>query len=129
LLLAKIHPDVAQSNTATPTPGATPTPFTPPVFMLVAQANESGGSTLTQTSLFGSRIFYSGGAADTFDLYDVWGQPLCGGTTISYRGFIAVDRISTVMLGQPVDKYPNPATVGIQGSCLPAKPSQYLPLK
>jgi hypothetical protein len=97
--------------------------------MLVAQANESGGSTLTQTSLFGSRIFYSGGAADTFDLYDVWGQPLCGGTTISYRGFIAVDRISTVMLGQPVDKYPNPATVGIQGSCLPAKPSQYLPLK
>ena len=61
LLLAKIHPDVAQSNTATPTPGATPTPFTPPVFMLVAQANESGGSTLTQTSL--SEVEFSTAAA------------------------------------------------------------------
>jgi hypothetical protein len=65
-------------------------------------ALESGGTQLTRSSWYGSRIYYSGGAVATFNVYNGEGHFLCSGVSYAYRGFVqATDIGAAALFGQP----------------------------
>jgi hypothetical protein len=49
---------------------------------------ESGGSLITTSNIFGSKVHFSGGAIATYDLFDFTGKLSCSGVAFAYGGYV-----------------------------------------
>jgi hypothetical protein len=56
--------------------------------LLMLGALESGGTVVRFTNVLGTRVSYSGGAVDTYALFDLNGQLECSGNVYDYAGAI-----------------------------------------
>jgi hypothetical protein len=56
--------------------------------VLSVKALESGGGVLTHSSIFGSKVFFSGGAVATYALFQINGALTCSGNVFDYAGYI-----------------------------------------
>jgi len=63
-------------------------PANAPQHILLLKALESGGSVSKSTSIFGSRMAYSGGSVGTYALFDLSGELECSGNVYDYAGYI-----------------------------------------
>jgi hypothetical protein len=64
------------------------------VYFVSLHSVDSGGSTLSQTSFFGTRVFYSGGAVSIFSVFDAnVGTLLRSGVSYAYRGSVSQNQM------------------------------------
>ena len=56
--------------------------------ILAVKALESGGGVLTKSNLFGSKVYFSGGAVATYALFQMDGSLRCSGNVYDYDGYI-----------------------------------------
>lgn len=59
--------------------------------VLYLKALESGGSLITKTNVFGSKVYFSGGAVATYALFDLEGPLRCSGNVFDYGGFVKAE--------------------------------------
>ena len=78
---------LAQSLGVDPATGRIPA--TAPQHLLMVKALESGGSVNHSSSIFGSKMSYSGGSVGTYALFNLGGQLECSGNVYDYAGPIA----------------------------------------
>jgi hypothetical protein len=64
-------------------------PPTAPQHVLMVKALESGGSVNHSTSIFGTKMSYSGGSVGTYTLFNLSGQLECSGNVYDYAGPVA----------------------------------------
>jgi hypothetical protein len=83
-------------------PPSTPQPPAPPVtdfLFLSLHTLDSGGDTLTKSSLFtGTRNYFSGAVMSTFRLYRADGTLICGGSSVGYRGYVQDNGMSQAII-------------------------------
>lgn len=69
-----------------------------PYYLVSVRSLESGGNVLTKSNLFaGSHVFFSGGAASTFDVFKGDGGIICSGVSYGYRGFVGESSMNTAV--------------------------------
>src|ERR1035441_5488245 len=78
---------LAQRLGADPATGTIPA--TAPQHLLMVKALESGGSVNHSTSIFGTKMSYSGGSVGTYTLFNLNGELECSGNVYDYAGPIA----------------------------------------
>jgi hypothetical protein len=64
-------------------------PVTAPQHLLMVKALESGGSVNHSTTVFGTKMSYSGGSVGTYSLFNLNGELECSGNVFDYAGPIA----------------------------------------
>jgi hypothetical protein len=83
---------LAQRLGADPATGAIPD--SAPQHVLLVKALESGGSVNHSSSIFGSKMSYSGGSVGTFALFDLRGQVECSGNVYEYAGTVSAKKFN-----------------------------------
>jgi len=63
-------------------------PASAPQHILLLKALESGGSVSKNTTIFGTKLSYSGGSVGTYALFDLSGSLECSGNVYDYAGYI-----------------------------------------
>jgi hypothetical protein len=131
---------------ATPTPSApTATSSTPPILAVIAadglaramgvtpgsptleptlnwrllwlKTLESGGSLITQSNIFGSKVHFSGGAIATYDLFTFDGNLSCSGVAFAYGGYVKAKDFVGQLNRHDID--PRTQLVYVRGGCKP----------
>jgi hypothetical protein len=64
-------------------------PDNAPQHLLLIKALESGGSVVRSTSIFGTRMSFSGGSVGTYALFDLDGELECSGNVYDYAGYVS----------------------------------------
>jgi hypothetical protein len=64
-------------------------PANAPQHLLMVKALESGGSVNHSTTIFGTKMSYSGGSVGTYSLFNLNGELECSGNVYDYAGPIA----------------------------------------
>jgi hypothetical protein len=64
-------------------------PASAPQHLLMVKALESGGSVNHSTTVFGTKMSYSGGSVGTYSLFNLNGQLECSGNVYDYAGPVA----------------------------------------
>jgi hypothetical protein len=62
-----------------------PDPNSPWHDLLWVKALESGGSVTKQSNLFGTKVLFGGGAVDTYSVFNLEGDVVCGGNVYSFQ--------------------------------------------
>jgi len=65
--------------------GGVADPSSPWQNLLWVKALESGGSVSKQSSLFGTKVFFGGGAVDTYSVFSLDGNLVCSGNVYSFQ--------------------------------------------
>jgi hypothetical protein len=104
---------LAQRLGADPATGAIPD--SAPQHVLLVKALESGGSVNHSSSIFGSKMSFSGGSVGTYALFDLRGQVECSGNVYEYAGTVSAKKFNKALL----DYVPDPAAQVIfsRGGC------------
>jgi hypothetical protein len=63
-------------------------PDTSPHHLLLVKALESGGSVSRSSSIFGTKMSYSGGSVGTYALFNLNGDLECSGNVYDYAGYL-----------------------------------------
>ena len=92
-------------------------PATAPQHLLMVKALESGGSVNHSTTIFGTKMSYSGGSVGTYTLFNLNGELECSGNVYDYAGPVASKDFQKNLRGFR----PNPGAQVIfkRGSCTP----------
>lgn len=92
-------------------------PATAPQHLLMVKALESGGSVDHSSSIFGSKLSYSGGSVGTYSLFNLGGELECSGNVYDYAGPISASNFQKNLK----DYKPNPGDQVIfqRGTCPP----------
>jgi hypothetical protein len=69
-------------------------PDSAPQHVLLLKALESGGSVNHSSSIFGSKMSFSGGSVGTFALFDLRGQVECSGNVYEYAGTVSAKKFN-----------------------------------
>ena len=77
---------LAQRLGADPQTGAIPA--SAPQHLLLVKALESGGSVSHSTSVFGTKMSFSGGSVGTYALFNLKGDLECSGNVFDYAGYV-----------------------------------------
>jgi hypothetical protein len=64
-------------------------PDNAPHYLLMVKALESGGSVNRSSSIFGSKMSYSGGSVGTYALFGLDGDLECSGNVYDYAGYVS----------------------------------------
>jgi uncharacterized membrane protein YgcG len=90
-------------------------PDNAPHHLLLLKALESGGSVNRSSSVFGTKMSYSGGSVGTYALFDLNGELECSGNVYDYAGPVAAKQFQKHLRGY----IPNPASQVIfnRGAC------------
>jgi hypothetical protein len=84
------------------------------------QALESGGSVSKQGNLFGTKVYFGGGAVDTYSVFRMDGQLVCSGNVFSFQPPVKLnDLVKTFQKGLSDDPTKSPL---LQSSCSPLPP-------
>jgi hypothetical protein len=78
---------------------------------------ESGGALITTTSIFGSKVHFSGGSVAAYDLFGFDGSLSCSGVTFAYGGYVKASKFSKVYTAQNID--PRDQLIAKRGGCSP----------
>jgi hypothetical protein len=90
-------------------------PDSAPQHVLLLKALESGGSVNHSSSIFGSRMSYSGGSVGTYALFDLRGQVECSGNVYEYAGTVSAKDFNKRLLGYKPD--PSGQVIFTRGGC------------
>jgi hypothetical protein len=90
-------------------------PEASPHHLLLLKALESGGSVNRSSSIFGTRMSYSGGSVGTYALFELNGELECSGNVYDYAGPVGSKKFQKQLRGYT----PNPAAQVIfqRGTC------------
>jgi len=83
--------------------------------VLWLKALESGGSLMTHSNIFGSKVFFSGGAVATYALFSLNGRLSCSGNVYDYGGYIRAKDFSSTFRNPDID--PRKHLVFLRGGC------------
>jgi hypothetical protein len=83
--------------------------------VLWLKALESGGSLITHSNIFGSKVFFSGGAAATYALFSLNGHLSCSGNVYDYGGYLRAKDFSAAFRNPDID--PTKQLVSLRGGC------------
>jgi hypothetical protein len=83
--------------------------------ILALKALESGGAIITTTSIFGSKIHFSGGAVATYALFSVDGSLACSGNVFDYGGYLRPGQFSEKFRRPDIE--PSKQLLFLRGGC------------
>ncbi|MGA8109022.1 MAG: hypothetical protein WBD46_08560 [Acidobacteriaceae bacterium] len=87
------------------------------------QALESGGSVNKQSSLFGTKVLFGGGAVDTYSVFRLDGQLVCSGNVYSFQPPVKMDDLQkTFQKGIAFDATKSPL---LDSTCAALPPEQH----
>jgi hypothetical protein len=87
------------------------------------QALESGGSVNKQSSLFGTKVLFGGGAVDTYSVFRLDGQLVCSGNVYSFQPPVKIDDLEkTFHKGMAFDATKSPL---LDSTCVALPPAQH----
>jgi hypothetical protein len=104
---------LARTLGADPATGAIPA--TAPQHLLMVKALESGGSVNHSTTIFGTKMSYSGGSVGTYTLFNLNGELECSGNVYDYAGPIASADFQKHLQGYKPD--PGAQVIFQRGAC------------
>jgi hypothetical protein len=83
--------------------------------VLVVKALESGGSLITHSNIFGSKVFFTGGAVATYALFTTKGHLSCSGNVFDYGGYLRAEKFNEAFRNPDID--PTHQLVLLRGGC------------
>jgi hypothetical protein len=83
--------------------------------VLFLRALESGGSLITHSNIFGSKVFFSGGAVATYSLFTLKGRLTCSGNVYDYGGYIRAKDFAGIFRDPNID--PRQQLIFLRGGC------------
>jgi hypothetical protein len=90
-------------------------PDTAPQHLLLVKALESGGSVNRSSSIFGSKMSYSGGSVGTYALFGLNGDLECSGNVYDYAGYLPVKNFQKKLRAYKPD--PQSQVIFQRGAC------------
>jgi hypothetical protein len=76
---------------------------------------ESGGSLITHKNIFGSKVYFSGGAVATYALYTLNGRLSCSGNVYDYGGYFRAKDVAHLFRNADID--PTKQLLFLRGGC------------
>jgi len=83
--------------------------------VLILKALESGGSLITHSNIFGSKVFFTGGAVATYSLFTTIGHLSCSGNAFDYGGYLRAEKFNDAFRNPDID--PTHQLVLLRGGC------------
>lgn len=83
--------------------------------VLLLKALESGGSLITHSNIFGSKVFFTGGAVATYALFTTKGHLSCSGNVFDYGGYLRAEKFNEAFRNPDID--PTRQLVLLRGGC------------
>jgi hypothetical protein len=83
--------------------------------LLSLKAVESGGGLTTESNIFGSEVYFSGGAVATYGLFRFDGSLSCSGNVMAYRGLVRAKDFPDKF--QITDVDPRKQLIYLRGGC------------
>jgi hypothetical protein len=83
--------------------------------VLLLKALESGGSLITHSNIWGSKVFFSGGAVATYALFTLNGRLSCSGNVFDYGGYIRAQDFNKSFREPNID--PKNHLIFVRGGC------------
>jgi len=83
--------------------------------VLLLKALESGGSLITHSNIFGSKVFFTGGAVATYALFTPNGRLSCSGNVYDYGGYIRAKDFELAFRNPTID--PTRQLIFLRGGC------------
>jgi hypothetical protein len=74
-------------------------PDSAPQHLLLVKALESGGSVSRNSSIFGTKMSYSGGSVGTYALFNLSGDLECSGNVYDYAGYLQAKKFQRQLRG------------------------------
>lgn len=90
-------------------------PDTSPHHVLLVKALESGGSVSRNTTIFGTKMSYSGGSVGTYALFNLNGDLECSGNVYDYAGYLPAKDFQKKLRAYKPD--PQSQVIFQRGSC------------
>ncbi len=83
--------------------------------VLLLKALESGGSLITHSNIFGSKVFFTGGAVATYTLFTMKGRLSCSGNVFDYGGYLRAEKFNGAFRNPDID--PTRQLLLLRGGC------------
>jgi hypothetical protein len=83
--------------------------------VLILKALESGGSQITHSNIFGSKVFFSGGAVASYSLFTLNGHLSCSGNVYDYGGYLRAEDFARAFRSPDID--PSKQLIFVRGGC------------
>jgi hypothetical protein len=88
--------------------------------LLWLKALESGGGVLTKSNIFGTKLYFSGGAISTYELFQLDGQLSCSGNLFDYDGYVRDKKFPQEFRKPNID--PRDQLIFYRGRCATPEP-------